>query len=218
MRTERVELERGGGEPLALALRVPAGDGGPRPALIALDCPPAWSAALDALGAPTALLSTSELEDADRSRLADLTRVLRYLQARADVDPERIAAVGWGGGGTLAFLFGCHADGLAAIADVGGALVLPELDQRRPMQPLEMALNLQAPFLAVLGADAPPGHADEVRRVLDQFAKPHAVSVLDARGPGFFDEGASGYDEGLARTALERTLGFLRAELGLGPS
>jgi hypothetical protein len=56
-----------------------------------------------------------------------------------------------------------------------------ELDRETPLQPLEMALNLGAPLLAVFGAGQaapPPGELDHVRAVLTQFAREFELHEL----------------------------------------
>jgi len=215
MRRERVDVD-GAESGLACELVVADADDGPWPTLLAIDVPSEWDEALVSAG--FALARVDVPEGPDRQRLADTALVLRALRERPDVDAERVAALGCGVGGTLAYLLGCHSDGLEAVVDVGGGLVYPELDARRPMQPLEMALNLSAPLLFVHGTldeNVPTAHVRDLERTLDQFAKRCETVAVGGVGPDFFRPAAAGYDEAAVRTVLERTLAFLRSELDL---
>ena len=122
----------------------------------------------------------------DRRELAALDAACAWLAARDDVDPERVAVVGLGAAGTLAFLHGCHSDAAFAVASLGGPLARAELSAARPMQPLEMALNLSCPAL-LLVAEGDPCAGPEVvahaRRVLTQFARSFELEPLPPGGP-----------------------------------
>jgi pimeloyl-ACP methyl ester carboxylesterase len=78
--------------------------------------------------------------------------------------------VGAGGGGTRAFLHACRSRRVDAVILVDAPLVLADLSQDMPVQPLEMSLNLEAPVL-VLDRDGTDERAAIGAR-LDPFAKP----------------------------------------------
>jgi dienelactone hydrolase len=144
-----------------------------------------------------------ELERAvpDRRVLADLEAALERLGREPDVDPERVALVGLGAGGTWAFLAACASSRAAAVVDVQGRLVHDRLDRETPLQPLELALNLGAPALIVLGADDPATPPDEVERaraVLTQFARDFELHALPGFGAGLAGRG------GVAEATSER--------------
>lgn len=146
----------------------------------------------------------------DRVAVRDLDAAVAWLGAREGVDAERVAAVGLGGGGTLAFLLGCRSDRASAVVDVGGPLAYPALSAAKPSQPLELALNLACPLLALVGADdpaTPPGEVELARRVLSQFAKHFDIVAYPAAGPPILDVRRSD----AAADAWERILGFLRS-------
>lgn len=152
----------------------------------------------------------------DRPALAALEAGLAHLAARADVDPRRIAAVGFGAGGTLAFLLACTSTRLAAVVDVAGGPLRAELSAAQPIQPLELALNLDRPLLALFGAAdpaVPAAHVALLRETLAAAAKEFEVVVLpEARG-GFFHADHPHYHGAAFEEAWRRLLGFLAAVL-----
>jgi dienelactone hydrolase len=116
----------------------------------------------------------------DRSALRALDPVLESVARRSDVERERIGVVGLGRGGTLAFLLGCTRR-VAAVVDVDGPVLYPALSAERPIQPLELALNLEGAFLGVFTASADrAGEIEELRRRLASAARPFEL-VVDPR-------------------------------------
>lgn len=90
------------------------------------------------------LLSARALAD-DRAAVAELAG-RRDALVRAGADPARLALVGFGRGGTLAFLCAC-AWRVRATVDVEGPVVHATLSKERPIQPLELALNFEGALL-----------------------------------------------------------------------
>lgn len=123
----------------------------------------------------------------DRAALAELGAVLDELARRPEVDRERLAVVGLGRGGTLAFLLGCTRR-LAAVVDVDGPVLHPELSPARPIQPLELALNLEGSFLGLFsgrssgsGAPVGPEEIELLRERLSSAARTFDI-VVDLHG------------------------------------
>lgn len=153
---------------------------------------------------------------ADRRAVADLEAAAATLAQRPDVDARRLAVVGFGPGGTLAFLLGCQSRRIGAVVDFYGPIVYDELSADRPVQPLEMALNLSAPLLAIFGeADGsiPLDHVRKMGEVLSQFAKPHEILTLPGAGHGFADVQRDTYDPDASERAWSATTTFLREYL-----
>lgn len=146
---------------------------------------------------------------ADRDVVRDLDAALDHLAGLERVDPRRLAVVGVGAGGTYAFLLACRSTRVAALACLDAPLVYAELSARKPVQPLELALNLGAPLFYAGGSRE---EAAALERVLAQFALRGEVRV-PAAGPGFLREGERGYDGAAAAATWGRTLEFLREEL-----
>ena len=124
---------------------------------------------------------SAEALEADRPALRELERALGELERRPGIDRARLAAVGFGRGGTLAFLLGC-ARRLAAVVDVDGPVLYPELSSAQPIQPLELGLNLEGAFLGVFAGREPRVTDEELgllRDRLEAAARPHEIVVLD---------------------------------------
>jgi dienelactone hydrolase len=157
-------------------------------------------------------------ELADRDALRALESALEALAREERVDGSRLAVVGLGPAGTLAFLCGCASRRVAAVVDAGGSLVRGELSARHPHEPLELALNLGAPVLVLHAADdpaTPPAQADRIRDALERAGRSFELERASGCGARFLDPTAPGYHAGPAHTARERIVRFLAAALDL---
>lgn len=157
-------------------------------------------------------------ELADRDALRALESALEALARAERVDRARLAVVGLGPAGTLAFLCGCASRRVAALVDAGGSLVRGELSALHPHEPLELALNLGAPVLVLLGADdpaTPPAQADRIRDALERAGRTYELERASGCGARFLDPTAPGYHAGPARAVRERIVRFLTAALEL---
>ena len=161
-----------------------------------------------------------EAQPSDRRALAELEAALRWLGGRAEVDEQRIAAAGFGAGGTLAFQLGCTSTRVAAVVDVAGPPLHPELSAARPIQPLELVLNLDRPLLAVFGGEDPSVPAEHVallRAALEAGSKDFELASIPRAGAGFFHGDRPDY-HGAAEDAWDRVLRFLEGVLRPPPS
>lgn len=124
----------------------------------------------------------------DRPGAALIAALLARLAAEPGVDGEREPLlVGLGRGGTLAFLAACTAAHVGGVVLVGAPLIHADLGPERPVQPLELALNLACPCLLVYGADDPTTPAAErerARRVLSQFSRSFDIVDVPGATPG----------------------------------
>jgi dienelactone hydrolase len=140
----------------------------------------------------------------DRPAMAELGAALAELRERDDVDEESVAVLGIEHGATVALLHACMNSGLAGLVMWGGVFLRDKLDAERPFQPLEMALGLEAPLLAHLGADAAAGSTERVqltREALSQFARGFDIVAHSDVGARF---------EGAPRAkVLQHSLDFL---------
>jgi carboxymethylenebutenolidase len=155
----------------------------------------------------------------DRRVLGDLEGALIWLAARRDVDPGKLAAVGFCMGGNHAFQLGCASRRVSAVVDFYGRLVYAELNPAKPMQPLEYAYNLSVPLLAFFGerdSTILPEHVEQFRKLLTQGAKHFEIVTYAQAGHGFFNDTRATYVGSAATDAWRRTVEFLRAELEVG--
>ena len=155
----------------------------------------------------------------DRRALADLEAGLAFLGELEGVDPDRLGAIGFCMGGTYAFLLACTSRHLGCAVDYYGRIVYPELSASKPIQPLELALNLSCPLMAHFGsrdASIPAEHVERLRATLDQFAKPAEVHVYPA-DHGFFNDTRGRYDAESQAASWDASLEFLRTHLEQPP-
>lgn len=148
----------------------------------------------------------------DRATLNDLDHALAELRVRAGAEADDVAVLGAESGGTHAFLLGCHSRDVAACVCVSAPVVYPVLDAARPMQPLEMALNLSCPLLALYGeedADVPPEQRAQLTQVLSQFARDFDIVTYPGVGPRFLDRDVDEHAPDAVDDAWGRILSFL---------
>jgi pimeloyl-ACP methyl ester carboxylesterase len=100
----------------------------------------------------------------DRPAVRDLGLLVKAMGT------ERPAVVGVGMGGTWALLLGCQSVGVSAVATVNGRLVYPRLSAAKPVQPLEMILNLGAPVLFIDGSGGKGTAEGQTELALERFA------------------------------------------------
>jgi carboxymethylenebutenolidase len=152
----------------------------------------------------------------DRRVLGDLEGALDRLSADPEVDAKKLAAVGFCMGGNYAYLLGCASRRVSAVVDFYGRFVYRELSPNKPVQPLELALNLSCPMLAMFGERDPSITKEDVeklRKVMDQFAREVTVVMFPGAGHGFMNDRRRSYDRETAEKAWTMAVGFLRREL-----
>jgi carboxymethylenebutenolidase len=182
-------------------------EGLPGPASTADDPTPTW---------PIETIRSAVARLPDRRALADLDAAAKRLGEEPGVDPRRIAAIGFCMGGTLALMLGCTSTRVAALVDFYGGPLHRELSPEKPIQPLELCLNLDRPLLAFFGAKdehVPLADVERLRTFLESAHKPAEIVIYPEAGHGFFNDQRPRYDRGAAQDAWRRTLAFLRETL-----
>jgi pimeloyl-ACP methyl ester carboxylesterase len=155
----------------------------------------------------------------DRPALRALEAAAAFLAREARLDPRRIAAVGLGRGGTLALLLACTTSCVHALVTFDAEVLYPELDAARPIQPLELLLNLGAPWLAFFaaeGARVPAADVALLRARLEASGKHHELVLgpaAAARSDPASGSAARETEADLVGGERERTLSFLREAL-----
>ncbi len=182
-------------------------EGLPGPASTDADPAPKWDA--DAI-------RTAVLELPDRRALADIDAAAKFLAARDDVDKGSVGVLGFCMGGTLAFLTGCTSTRFAAVVEFYGKPLYAELSESKPIQPLELLLNLDRRLLAFFGEDdagVPMEHVELMRTHLTDACKDFELVTYPGAGHGFFNHRRAGFHEASAQDAWQRTLAFLHEAL-----
>lgn len=182
-------------------------EGVPGPVATDADPAPAWTA--EQIRAAVASLP-------DRRVLGDLEGALAHLAADPAVDPKRLGTVGFCMGGNYAFLAGCASRRVACVVDFYGRFVYRELGPNKPIQPLELALNLSGPLLLIFGEDDASISMDDVERfrdVLARFAKDVTIATFPGVGHGFMNDRRKSHDPAAAAKAFGLAVDFLREHL-----
>jgi carboxymethylenebutenolidase len=137
----------------------------------------------------------------------DLRGAATYLRSRSEVQPKKIAAVGFCMGGQLA-LFGAtaHPDVIDAVVDFYG--IHPKVDPE--------VSKLSGPVLAHFGRRDKSVNEQTARALVDRIkaaGKTVEVHFYDADHAFLNDQRPEVYDRRSAELAWERTLEFLRRAL-----
>lgn len=180
--TEQVECSGTRGNVIAAEL-TPAANATERGVLVLAS--ELWPAVLTSRLAAEGLdvLVVSELPEGDREALADMEAACDWLKRERNCD--EVFALGAGDGGTRAFLLACAASVLDGVVNVDGPLQLAELSRERPFQPLEMALSLSCPLLALFSdgnASIPAEDQARGAEVLSQFARTFDIVARSGDG------------------------------------
>ncbi|HEV8113726.1 MAG TPA: dienelactone hydrolase family protein [Planctomycetota bacterium] len=184
-----------------------AREGTPGPKPTAQIPAPVWS--MDEVRAAVASLP-------DRRVLGDLEGALEQLASEQGVDKKRLAAVGFCMGGNYAYLLGCASRRVSAVVDFYGRFIYRELSANKPVQPLELALNLSCPMLALFGENDPSITAEDIekfRKVMDQFARDVTIVTFPGVGHGFMNDRRRSYDREVAGKAWHLAVDFLHEQL-----
>ena len=129
------------------------------------------------------VLILRDLPAEDRQGISVMEAACEWI--RKNLAAESLVAIGAGEGGTRAFLLGCMSSLPQAVINIEGPLIRSELSREQPFQPLEMALNLSCPLLAIYGEESSAlGPQDRAysSEVLSQFAR--TFDIVTRNGVG----------------------------------
>jgi carboxymethylenebutenolidase len=156
------------------------------------------------------------LPDDDRRALAQLERELEHVARQPGVDVHGIAALGFGRAGTLALELGCTSRRVRAVIAVDPTLVYSALDAAHPIQPLELALNLDVPLLVCFSGRSPSADASTIElfeRTMAQAMKHVELARFPDAAPGFCAPGSPSFRSVDAAELWRRALAFLHERL-----
>jgi len=152
--------------------------------------------------------------------LTDVRAAHEFLAGRPDVDPRRIAVIGFCLGGFATALAACHLHVAAAVSFYGGGLA-----RARPgigLTPLLEDLgNLSSPTLFIFGEkdqSIPPADVEAVRARLPAVGQPHEIIVYPDAGHGFCCDERPSYHAATAQAAWIRAAQWLEMHLRAEPA
>lgn len=134
------------------------------------------------------------------------------LQRRRDVDPARIALMGFCIGGAYAMLAACELDGIAVVVNYYGSVRYTTLSGNKPVSPIDRVPDLRAPMIAHYGtADrfVPEPDVDLLEQALNGAGKSHELFRYGGAPHAFDEDFRPAYRPVAAREAWSRTLTFM---------
>ena len=157
---------------------------------------------------------------------ADSRVALNFLKERPNVAPDRVGVIGYCMGGTIAFLAACfHRDIAAAAVIYASHLDTTEVSPGRPVPPLHLAGNIQAPMLSISGnGDNNPAPADIkiIAATMEKLGKSFEHHIWEGDPPAghafFAEDLPERYNEAAAQWGWPIKLDFLKKHLQERPS
>jgi carboxymethylenebutenolidase len=121
-------------------------------------------------------------------------------------------------GGRHAVLVASKVKGFDAVVDLWGGGVVPsdEADPTRPVAPLELTADLDAPLLGIFGNDdksPTPADVDVHEAELQKHGKTYEFHRYDGAGHGFFYYHAAAYRQEQAMDAWGKVFAFFAQHL-----
>jgi carboxymethylenebutenolidase len=156
---------------------------------------------------------------ADASVVADCAAALKWLKS-LPTSNGKVGIIGTCSGGRHAVLTASRVSGFDAVADLwgGGVVMAPEqLNEKRPVAPISLTANLNAPLLGIFGNDdQSPTRAqvDQHEAELKRLGKNYEFHRYDGAGHGFFYYHGPAYRPQQAMDAWGKVFTFLGKNLG----
>ncbi|MBI3989933.1 MAG: dienelactone hydrolase family protein [candidate division NC10 bacterium] len=152
----------------------------------------------------------------DRQIVGDLEATFRYLQGRPDIRKERIGIIGFCMGGFYVLFSSAQIQGLRAAVDFYGRLVYPELNDKKPISPIDRAKDILCPIQFHFGEADPSIPLDQVTRlkeIVKAHGKPFELYTYPDAPHAFFNDTRDSYRPEAAQPAWQRTLAFFAKHL-----
>ena len=158
---------------------------------------------------------------ADDQVVGDVAGALAFLRSQPYAN-GKVGVIGTCSGGRHAFLAACLIqDGFDAVADLwGGGVVMgpDDLNDKRPVAPVDYTKDLGCPLLGLFGNDdssPTPEQVDQHEAELKRHAKQHAFHRYDGAGHGFFYYNRpSAYRAEQALDGWQKVFEFFESHLG----
>lgn len=155
----------------------------------------------------------------DESVVADCAAALAWLKARP-TSSGKVGIIGTCSGGRHAVLAASKVPGFDAVVDLWGGGVVMAADQlspARPVAPIDLTADLDAPLLGLFGNDdqsPSPEQVDIHEAELKRLGKRYEFHRYDGAGHGFFYYHAPLYRQTQAMDGWEKVLTFFADNLG----
>jgi len=156
---------------------------------------------------------------ADDQVVADAEGAIRYLRSQPTAN-GKVGVIGSCSGGRHAYLVATRSsEPVDAVVDLwgGGVVARPEdLNEKRPVAPIDYTKDLQAPLLGLFGnEDRSPSaeQVDEHEAALKQLGKDYEFHRYEGAGHGFFYNHAPAYRQEAAVDGWNKVWTFFEKHL-----
>lgn len=155
---------------------------------------------------------------ADKDVMEDCRGAVSFLRNQINLN-GKVGVIGMCSGGRHTFLAACTLKDIDAAVDCwGGGVVCgkDQLTEKRPVQPLDLAENLNCPLLGIFGNDdrnPNPRDVDVLEKRLKELGKDYEFYRYDGAGHGFWYYHTPMYRQEQAMDSLEKVLSFFGKNL-----
>jgi carboxymethylenebutenolidase len=155
----------------------------------------------------------------DDQAMGDAQAGIDYLRGLPYAN-GKVGTIGFCMGGRLAYIAACRLEGLDAAVDCWGGRVIaaPEdLNEKRPVNPIEMTPQMRCPLLGIFGNDDGNPDVEQVNRTraeLERLGKEHEFHRYDGAGHGFFASERPNYRQAQAVDGWLKVWAFFEKHLG----
>jgi len=155
----------------------------------------------------------------DKTVVDDCVAAAKWLKA-LPTSNGKVGIIGTCSGGRHAMLVGSQSKEFSAIADLwgGGVVMKPEeLNDKRPVAPIDLTKDVTAPVLGIFGNDdqsPTPAQVDQHEAELKKHGKNYEFHRYDGAGHGFFYYHRPAYRAEQASDAWEKIYAFFDKNLG----
>ncbi|HEY1740190.1 MAG TPA: dienelactone hydrolase family protein [Acidimicrobiia bacterium] len=154
----------------------------------------------------------------DAQCMGDLKGAADYLRA-LPTSNGKVGVIGYCSGGRQAYLAACLLDFDAAVDCYGGRVVAPpeDLTPARPVAPIALTQNMNAPLLGLFGAkdgNPDPAQVAQIEAVLQEHGKDYEFHTYPEAGHAFFSVDRAGmYNVDAAKDGWKRIWDFFGRRL-----
>lgn len=154
----------------------------------------------------------------DQRVVSDLEAAMRWLKEQPTSN-GKVGIVGTCSGGRHAVLTASSVQGFDAVVDLwGGNVVMPpdQLNDKRPVAPIDLTPGLTAPLLGLFGNDdqsPSPEQVDQHEAVLKEQGKQYEFHRYDGAGHGFFYYDRPAYRQQQAMDGWNKVVAFFNQHL-----
>ena len=155
----------------------------------------------------------------DDQVVGDVAGAMAFLRAQPNAN-GKVGIIGFCSGGRHAYLCACRIDHVAAVVDCWGGNVIvddkSQLNDKRPVAPIDLTENLRAPLLGLFGNDDQNPSPDQVNRtdaVLRRLGKNYEFHRYPDAGHAFFNTMRTAFRAEQAADGWAKIFTFLRRHL-----